>query len=69
MPLYEYECPSCGERRTEMRHSKARKLPCYCPYCSDLPTGELLEMELVPSAANAQFKGPGFHTNDYPKVN
>jgi putative FmdB family regulatory protein len=69
MPIYEYRCESCGERRTEMRHMKSRDLPTYCPYCTDLPTGDFVEMERVPTSANAQFKGPGFHDNDYPKAN
>ncbi|HZX17233.1 MAG TPA: zinc ribbon domain-containing protein [Pseudomonas sp.] len=33
MPIYEYDCPDCGDF-TQLRPMAERDAPCTCPYCA-----------------------------------
>lgn len=39
MPIYEYECPNCGERTTKMRKVSERNEYVGCYFCNN-PRGE-----------------------------
>lgn len=58
MPLYEYECPACGERfeLIESHTAKPRKT---CPDCKSRRLRRLV------SAPAVHFKGSGWYVTDY----
>jgi putative FmdB family regulatory protein len=58
MPLYEYECESCGERFERIQKFSDSPIE-ICPKC-----GKRTVHKLVSSPA-IQFKGSGFYINDY----
>lgn len=57
MPLYEYQCTSCGER-TEIIQKLSDPPYQHCPKCGG-------EMKKLLSAPAIQFKGSGFYKTDY----
>lgn len=57
MPLYEYQCQSCGRRFEKIRKFSDPPLT-ECPYC-----GGAIE-KLISSPA-IQFKGSGWYVTDY----
>lgn len=57
MPLYEYECASCG-RRTEALQRFVDAPITECPHCG----GALRKLVSAPSF---QFKGSGWYVTDY----
>lgn len=57
MPLYEYQCQSCGER-TEVIQSMSDAPLTECPKCG----GALKKLLSAPAI---QFKGSGFYKTDY----
>ena len=57
MPLYEYQCNSCGERSEILQRASDSPSP-HCPKCG----GELKKLFSSPAI---QFKGSGFYVNDY----
>lgn len=59
MPLYEYECATCGEK-TEVIRSFSDPPLTVCPNCG----GELKKLLSSPAL---QFKGSGFYLTDYGK--
>ncbi len=60
MPLYEYQCDSCGHRFERIR--KFSDLPLdVCPQCGKGPVTKLLSSPAI------QFKGSGFYITDYAK--
>jgi len=59
MPLYEYECDSCG-RRFERIQKFSDPPIAECPTCGG-PVRKLLSSPAI------QFKGSGFYITDYPK--
>ncbi|MGZ5427418.1 MAG: FmdB family zinc ribbon protein [Thermoanaerobaculia bacterium] len=59
MPIYEYQCASCG-KKTEFIQSFSDPQPLKCPSC-----GGVLKKLL--SSPTAHFKGSGFHATDYAK--
>ena len=59
MPLYEYECPKCGER-IEILQRISDPRHTHCPKCSG-------EMRKLISPPAIQFKGSGFYKTDYAK--
>ena len=60
MPLYEYECESCGQRFEKIQ--KFSDPPAdVCPHCGKGPVRKLLSSPAI------QFKGSGFYITDYPK--
>ncbi len=59
MPLYVVRCPQHGE--VEVLCRTWRERPTTCPQCGQV-------VATVPTAANAVFKGAGFHAVDYPKA-
>lgn len=59
MPLYEYECDSCG-RRFERIQKFSDPPVAECPTCGG-PVRKLLSSPAI------QFKGSGFYITDYPK--
>lgn len=59
MPLYEYECESCG-RRTEVIQRVGAPPIGPCTECSG-------EMKRLLSAPAFQFKGTGWYVTDYAK--
>jgi putative FmdB family regulatory protein len=60
MPLYEYQCGTCG-RKTEVIQLFSEPAPSECPYCG----GKLTKLLSTPAF---QFKGTGFYSTDYGKA-
>ena len=59
MPIYEYQCQSCGERvEFIQRASEAPKSD--CPQC-----GETESLRKLVSSPAIQFKGSGWYLTDY----
>jgi len=60
MPLYEYECESCGKRFEKIQ--KFSDPPAdVCAHCGKGPVRKLLSSPAI------QFKGSGFYITDYAK--
>ena len=59
MPLYEYECDSCGHR-FEVIQKFSDTLLTECPKCQG-------PVRKLPSSPAIQFKGSGFYITDYAK--
>ena len=59
MPLYEYQCTSCGERIEVLQRLGAAP-PSQCPRCGGT-------LEKLISAPALQFKGTGWYVTDYAK--
>ena len=57
MPIYEYECRSCG-KRTELLQRMADPPLATCPECGG-------EVKKLFSAPAVQFKGSGWYVTDY----
>ena len=62
MPLYEYQCDSCGHRFELIRKFSDPPLA-VCPACGKGPVTKQV------SAPAIQFKGSGFYITDYAKKN
>lgn len=60
MPLYEYECKTCGERTEAIQRSDDPLLT-VCPRCG----GALRKLLSAPAF---RFKGSGFYVTDYGKA-
>lgn len=58
MPLYEYECKSCGERFEKIQKFSDEPIKT-CPKCGKDAADRLL------SAPAVQFKGSGWYATDY----
>src|SRR6188768_2990432 len=58
MPLYEYECESCGARIERIQQRFSDPLLQTCPTCA----GQLRKLISSPAI---QFKGSGFYITDY----
>ena len=61
--IYTYKCKACGHQWDEQRKVDERDLLVYCKACNGYDV-----MRMVERPAPAQFKGPGFYVNDYPKT-
>ena len=61
MPLYEYECESCGSRFERIQKFSDPPVS-ECPKCGSGPVRKLLSSPAI------QFKGSGFYITDYPKA-
>ena len=61
MPLYEYECESCGHRH-EIIQKFSDAAPGSCPHCGKGPLKRLLSSPAI------QFKGSGFYITDYARA-
>ena len=61
MPLYEYECQSCGERVEVLQRVGAPPVG-VCEACG----GEMIRLLSAPAF---QFKGTGWYVTDYAKKN
>ena len=59
MPLYEYECESCGHREEVIQRVGAPPIGS-CPECGGV-------MKRLISAPAFQFKGTGWYVTDYAK--
>jgi putative FmdB family regulatory protein len=59
MPLYEYECDSCGHRFEVIQKFSDSPLT-ECPKCQG-------PVRKLPSSPAIQFKGSGFYITDYAK--
>ena len=57
MPIYEYQCLSCG-KRTELLQKMGDPPPAVCPNCG----GEVKKLFSSPAV---QFKGSGWYVTDY----
>jgi putative FmdB family regulatory protein len=57
MPIYEYDCESCG-KRTEVLQGFKDKPPKECPHCGG-------KLKKAFSAPAIQFKGSGWYITDY----
>jgi len=60
MPLYEYECESCGTRFEKIQKFSDPPID-VCPTCGKGPVKKL------PSSPAIQFKGSGWYITDYAK--
>ena len=58
MPLYEYQCESCGHR-FEVIQKFSDELVTVCPNCGKGPVVKLLSSPAI------QFKGSGWYITDY----
>lgn len=61
MPIYEYDCASCG-KRTEVIQQMNVKPPARCPHCGG-------KVKKAFSAPAIQFKGTGWYVTDYARGN
>ena len=59
MPLYEYQCDSCGHRFERIRKFSDPPVE-VCPACGG-------SVQKLISSPAFQFKGSGFYITDYPK--
>ncbi|HUP25224.1 MAG TPA: zinc ribbon domain-containing protein [Thermoanaerobaculia bacterium] len=59
MPVYEYECASCGQSFEKLQ-SVSGRAPRTCPYCQKAGT-----VRRLVSAPAFQFKGTGWYVTDY----
>ncbi|HYG64944.1 MAG TPA: FmdB family zinc ribbon protein [Thermoanaerobaculia bacterium] len=57
MPIYEYQCQSCG-KRSELLQRMADPPLAVCPECGG-------EVKKLMSAPAVQFKGSGWYVTDY----
>lgn len=57
MPIYEYDCASCGKRTEAIQRLGERPLR-ICPHCGG-------KLKKAFSAPAIQFKGSGWYVNDY----
>lgn len=57
MPIYEYDCASCGKRTEAIQRLGERPLK-ICPHCGG-------KLKKAFSAPAIQFKGSGWYVNDY----
>ncbi|HEX6898103.1 MAG TPA: FmdB family zinc ribbon protein [Thermoanaerobaculia bacterium] len=57
MPIYEYECQSCGKRTEVLQRMDEAPLAA-CPQCGG-------EVKKLFSAPAVQFKGSGWYVTDY----
>ena len=57
MPIYEYDCDSCGKRTEAIQRLGERPLR-ICPHCGG-------KLKKAFSAPAIQFKGSGWYVNDY----
>ena len=60
MPIYEYECMTCGEN-FEKRQSFSAEAKADCPTCNATETRRLISTPAI------VFKGSGFYINDSKK--
>lgn len=60
MPLYEYQCNTCG-RRTELLQRFSDAPLAACPECGGA-------VRKLPSAPAVQFKGTGWYVTDYARA-
>ena len=60
MPLYEYQCDSCGHRFERIQQKFSDPLVAACPKCGG-PVQKLISSPAI------QFKGSGFYITDYAK--
>ena len=60
MPIYEYECPDCGQRFEHMQKITEESLSS-CPKCGGQNVQRLV------SASAFHLKGSGWYKNDYSK--
>jgi len=61
MPIYEYDCQSCG-KRTEMIQQVGERSTRICPRCGG-------KLKKAFSAPSIKFKGSGFYITDYARGN
>lgn len=59
MPMYEYECKQCHQRMEKIQHYDDPE-ETVCVQCGG-------PLERLVSAPSLQFKGAGWHVNDYAK--
>lgn len=57
MPIYEFDCDSCG-KRTEAIQGRGERPLKICPHCGG-------KLKKAFSAPAIQFKGSGWYVNDY----
>ena len=57
MPIYEFDCDSCGKRTEAIQRMGERPLK-ICPHCGG-------KLKKAFSAPAIQFKGSGWYVNDY----
>lgn len=63
MPIYEFECPMCGERRESLQSFEA-PAP-ICEPCSNEKTGERAVMRRRMSASSFVLRGSGWSHDNY----
>ena len=58
MPIYEYQCESCGSKKEHLQKLSAEPIP-VCPTCGSNTYTKLI------SAAGFQLKGSGWYATDF----
>ncbi len=53
MPIYEYDCPDCGDF-TQLRPMAERDAPCTCPYCATPSTRVILSAPGLATLSGSQ---------------
>lgn len=59
MPLYRYECKSCGNQFTVLVRQQAQADDSVCPKCGSEDTRRMVSRVAI------QFKGSGYYKTDY----
>jgi putative FmdB family regulatory protein len=59
MPLYRYECESCGNEFTVLVRQQGQDAPQVCPECGSVETRRMVSRVAV------QFRGSGYYKTDY----
>ncbi len=50
MPIYEYECPACGERFSRLRPMREVDEPSRCPKCGNEEARRVLSLIAAPQS-------------------
>jgi putative FmdB family regulatory protein len=49
VPIYEYECPKCGERFSRLRPMREMEEPAACPRCGEEQARRVLSVVAKPA--------------------
>ncbi|OGG99535.1 MAG: hypothetical protein A2600_08635 [Candidatus Lambdaproteobacteria bacterium RIFOXYD1_FULL_56_27] len=59
MPLYEYQCPSCGQSFTELRKHDEKDRPLSCPHCGKEVSNRLVTASALGGSEGTAGRGAG----------
>tara|TARA_R110000737_G_scaffold47134_6_gene67077 strand:+ start:12328 stop:12534 length:207 start_codon:yes stop_codon:yes gene_type:complete len=67
MPIYEYKCDSCGNEFEDLQSVDAPRTRRCLVKLGPRKVCKGTSRRTVSGGQGFDFKGPGFHVNDYPK--